>query len=137
MFFISILEFAAGLGSSRNHHLCLCIPQALAEALDIFSAFFEAPLLRRDGSDREVLFDCVAADRYISLPHGQAVVASRRGLLRGQVSAIESEFARTKNSDSARLDELLCRAARPAGHPLGGFAWGNRASLVDEPAAAG
>ena len=53
-----------------------------------------------------------------------------------ELSAIESEFAQTRNSDAARLDECLCRAA-PKDHPYSTFTWGNQESLVVEPAARG
>lgn len=58
------------------------------------------------------------------------------GAVERELKAIESEFAQARQSDESRLDELLCRAAPPH-HPYARFTWGNRASLVDEPAAAG
>ena len=49
---------------------------------------------------------------------------------------MESEFEQASQSDGARLLQVQSHTAR-AGHPMTQFSWGNRASLVDAPAAAG
>jgi len=86
-------------------------PKAFQEALNVFAQFFIDPLFQTGSVDREL-------------------------------KAIESEFVQNCNSDGSRLDELLCRTLAsedgfPKGHPYGNFTWGNTASLVEEPLAAG
>ena len=86
-------------------------PKAFQEALNVFAQFFIDPLFQTGSVDREL-------------------------------KAIESEFVQNCNSDGSRLDELLCRTLAaeegfPKGHPYSNFTWGNKASLVDEPLAAG
>lgn len=81
-------------------------PRKFNEALDIFAQFFIG----------KPLFRKDAVER--------------------EIQSIESEFNQTKNSDEARMDELLCRTA-PDNHPYGNFTWGNQQSLVDEPKANG
>jgi hypothetical protein len=53
-----------------------------------------------------------------------------------QAEAIESEWREGCADNLLRLSLLHAATAR-AGHPLRSFAWGNRASLLDAPAAAG
>eukprot|EP00850_Spirogloea_muscicola_P015894 SM000125S26099 [mRNA] locus=s125:384142:392192:+ [translate_table: standard] len=53
-----------------------------------------------------------------------------------EVQAVDSEFNQVQQSDSARLLQLQCHTAH-ADHPFHKFSWGNRKSLVDDPAAVG
>ncbi|KAK3276499.1 hypothetical protein CYMTET_15429 [Cymbomonas tetramitiformis] len=53
-----------------------------------------------------------------------------------EVLAVDSEFQQALQSDHARLFQVQCHTARRC-HPFCKFSWGNRASLVDTPAAAG
>eukprot|EP00208_Stichococcus_sp_RCC1054_P001535 CAMPEP_0206142388 /NCGR_PEP_ID=MMETSP1473-20131121/16665_1 /ASSEMBLY_ACC=CAM_ASM_001109 /TAXON_ID=1461547 /ORGANISM="Stichococcus sp, Strain RCC1054" /LENGTH=1083 /DNA_ID=CAMNT_0053537371 /DNA_START=256 /DNA_END=3510 /DNA_ORIENTATION=+ len=56
--------------------------------------------------------------------------------LEREVSAVNNEFAGVLQSDSCRMAQLRCHTAIE-GHPFRGFSWGNRASLWDQPRAAG
>ncbi|KAJ9521784.1 hypothetical protein QJQ45_015286 [Haematococcus lacustris] len=55
---------------------------------------------------------------------------------RGEVLAVDSEFAGVQQSDACRASQLMCHTAR-AGHPYRQFSWGNKRSLWDQPRAAG
>jgi nardilysin len=60
----------------------------------------------------------------------------KKDALEREVRAVDSEFKSALQSDAARLQAL--RAATAAeGHPARKFAWGDRRSLADGPAAAG
>ena len=48
------------------------------------------------------------------------------------MDAVNSEFEMNQQHDGARRQQLWCHLARND-HPLHGFSWGNRQSLIDEP----
>jgi len=49
-----------------------------------------------------------------------------------ELNAIESEFQLHANSDSCRMEQLLCAAAS-SDHPIASFSWGNLKSLRELP----
>jgi secreted Zn-dependent insulinase-like peptidase len=53
----------------------------------------------------------------------------RPSLVSREVRAIESEFAQSRSSDSARGGQILCHSAAPR-HPYNNFGWGNYRSLL-------
>lgn len=52
-----------------------------------------------------------------------------------ELNSIESEFQLVKNSDSSRLQQLMCHTCgySPAEHPFAKFSWGNLESLQESP----
>jgi secreted Zn-dependent insulinase-like peptidase len=48
----------------------------------------------------------------------------------GELEAVDSEFHETLNSDSSRIEQMLCQLSHP-NHPYRKFTWGNRASLLE------
>ncbi|EFN52789.1 hypothetical protein CHLNCDRAFT_138430 [Chlorella variabilis] len=53
-----------------------------------------------------------------------------------EVQAVDNEFSGVLQSDACRMLQLRCRTARE-GHLFRKFGWGNRKSLVEDPATAG
>jgi nardilysin len=92
-----------------------------------------------DFEDTVYYFDCRpgalagALDRFAQFFVAPLMKADALGR---EVSAVDNEFSGVLQSDGCRLAQLRAHTAS-AGHPFARFAWGNRASLADGPAAAG
>jgi nardilysin len=54
-----------------------------------------------------------------------------------ELQSIESEFQLAKNSDNARVEQLMCHTCghAPTHHPFAKFSWGNLQSLKEDPKA--
>lgn len=84
-------------------------------------------------------FDCApealkgALDRFAQFFVAPLVKADA---LEREVKAVDNEFSGVLQSDSCRLSQLRAHTSR-AEHPASKFGWGNRKSLVEDPAAAG
>eukprot|EP00887_Chlorella_sp_A99_P000580 scaffold17.g580.t1 len=59
----------------------------------------------------------------------------KRDAMDREVNAVDNEFSGVLQSDGCRLMQLRCATAKE-GHLVRKFGWGNRKSLVDDPAAA-
>ncbi|GJP46682.1 hypothetical protein CLOM_g5942 [Closterium sp. NIES-68] len=54
-----------------------------------------------------------------------------------EVQAVDSEFNISLQSDVCRVQQLQCFTCAQPDHPFHKFSWGNRKSLIDDPAALG
>ncbi|CAI5526406.1 unnamed protein product [Closterium sp. Naga37s-1] len=93
----------------------------LHPALDRFAQFFVAPLVKADAMEREV----------------QAVDSEFNVSLQSDVCRVQQLQCSTLQSDVCRVQQLQCSTCVQPDHPFRKFSWGNRKSLIDDPAKLG
>lgn len=104
------------------------IPQEhLKGALDMFAQFFTCPLMLESSVEREL--------NSIESEFQLVKVSSPKWLHEKIRSTIESLTNRFQNSDSCRIQHLMCHTCGHGieDHPIAKFSWGNLKSLKEVP----